>query len=126
MESLHCILIVVSARNAGLVAYNKDVVSGLVQEPDGLWRTIDPLKLLRPISIPMVDIEYAVTIEKCRRPACVSFLLAFTATVLLIDHWVNGLGMLNLLVQASDLATSGQGAGLISSRPALQLQISHA
>ena len=68
----------------------------------GFRRAIDPFELLGPVGIAMVDVENAIAIEKCRRPACVNFLLVFAATVFLVGHWLNGLGMLNLLVQAPD------------------------
>ena len=103
MERLYRIFIVVAARNTGLVRDNKYVVSGFVQQPDGFERSIDPFKLFGSVGIAVVDVENAIAIEKCRRPAYVNSFRVFVATAFLVGHWFNGLRMPNLLVQVARL-----------------------
>jgi hypothetical protein len=88
--------------------------------------SIDPFELLGSVGIAVVDVENAVAIEKCRRPANVSSLGVFTIPVFLVGHWFNGLRMPNLLVQ---VVRSWHRAGLrLAKFPnrTEQLQISHA
>jgi len=126
MEGFHCFFRVVSARNTRLVGDHQNVISGLVQKPHGLRGAIDPFELLRSVGIAAVDIEDAIAIEKCRRPARVNSLLMYAAAVFLLGHLRNGLGMLNRPVQAADWASSGRGARLISTWQAVRTETSHA
>ena len=81
MEGFYRGFIKVAARNARLVGDNKYEVSGLIQQSNGLRGAIDPFELVGPVDIAVVDVENAVAIEKCRRPAYVNALLVFAVAV---------------------------------------------
>lgn len=65
MEAIDGRLIVVAASDTGLVRDHKDVIAGCVEEPYRCRGALDPLDLIQPMRVAMIDIQHAVAVEEC-------------------------------------------------------------
>src|SRR4249919_1719496 len=59
---------VVAACDSRLVRYNYGEIARIVEVPDGFPRTGDPLEVLGLVDEAVIDVEYAIAIQKCGAP----------------------------------------------------------
>lgn len=73
VEKIHRRFIIVAAGNAGLIRDDQYVVPGQIQKAHSFRRPSHPFELFRLVSVAMIDVKNAITIEKGGRSAHIGF-----------------------------------------------------